>query len=188
MPTAEFYDRMEPFYHLVYPDWQASIDRQGDALTKIVRGRWGSNVRSVLDATCGIGTQTLGLAARGFDVSASDISTRSVVRLRAEAAKRGLHVSVSACDIRQLWEHHGRQFDLVISCDNSLPHLKPEPDLSNALREMFCCTHAGGGCLVTIRDYANERLHGQHLKPYGVRQMNGKQFIAFQVWDCHAES
>ena len=26
---ANFYDRLAPFYHLIYPDWNASIARQG---------------------------------------------------------------------------------------------------------------------------------------------------------------
>ncbi len=60
--------------------------------------------------------------ACGFAMRASDISPRSVARLKAEAAKRGLRIDASVCDIRQLWAHRGREFDVVISCDNSLPH------------------------------------------------------------------
>jgi 2-polyprenyl-3-methyl-5-hydroxy-6-metoxy-1,4-benzoquinol methylase len=188
MSTADFYNSAEPFYHLIFQDWQSSIDRQAAELAAIIRRRWGAEVKSILDATCGIGTQSLGLAAKDFNVTASDSSARSVDRLKNESAERGFQIAGSVCDVRQLWDHHQRQFDLVISYDNSLPHLNPDGELPLALRQMFRCTRPGGGCLVTIRDYANENLQGQQLRPYGVRQVDGKQFIAFQVWDCHPHS
>jgi SAM-dependent methyltransferase len=185
MSTADFYDAIEPFYHLIFADWQASIDRQGEALSKVIHAR-SASAQSVLDATCGIGTQTLGLAGRGFRMTASDVSPASVRRLRVEAAARQLEVDASTSDVRQLWEHHRRTFDVVMSCDNSLPHLQPS-DVPLALRQMFLCTRVGGCCLITVRDYANENLTGQQLRPYGVRQLNDRQVIAFQTWDCHED-
>ncbi len=185
MSTADFYDEAEPFYHLIYPDWQSSLERQGTALSKILRDRWGTSINSILDATCGIGTQSLALAYHGFQITASDISPRSVRRLNVEAAARGVQIEASVGDIRRLWDIHKRQFDVVISCDNSLPHLNPNGELPLALAEMYRCTRVRGGCLITIRDYAAENLQGQQLRPYGVRQIDGKQFISFAVWDCH---
>jgi 2-polyprenyl-3-methyl-5-hydroxy-6-metoxy-1,4-benzoquinol methylase len=163
MSTADFYDAMAPFYHLIYPDWAASIDRQGEVLAGIIRDNWGSAAHRVLDATCGIGTQSLGLAARGFEVSASDLSPQSVARLRHEASMRGLQINTSVCDVRRLSDHHRRAFDVVISCDNALPHLHTHADLPLALRQMLLCTRTGGGCIISIRDYAVEDLSGQVL-------------------------
>jgi SAM-dependent methyltransferase len=185
MSTADFYDATEPFYHLIYPDWQSSLKRQGAALSEIIRGRWGTGISSVLDATCGIGTQSLGLAYHGFQVTASDVSPQSIKRFTAEATSRGMQIQASVGDVRRLWDLHHRHFDVVISCDNSLPHLNPDGELSLALAEMYRCTRAHGGCLITIRDYAVENLQGQQLRPHGVRESDGKRFVAFQVWDCH---
>ena len=72
---------------------------------------------------CGIGTQSLGLAQRGFTVTASDLSERAIARARDEAARRGLRIEFSVCDMRTAQAHHGRQFDVVIYCDNSITHL-----------------------------------------------------------------
>lgn len=187
MSTADFYDAMAPFYHLVYPDWQASIETQGAQLTEIIRGRWHADMADILDATCGVGTQALGLAMRGFSVSASDLSAKCVDRLKGEAAARSLNINASVCDIRQLFDCHQRQFDLVLSCDNSLPHLKAD-ELPMAIEQMFRCTRVGGGCLITLRDYAKENLQGQQFRPYGVRKVNGIKYIAFQTWDCSEAS
>src|SRR5688572_2954725 len=133
---SNFYDELAPLYHLIFPDWDASIARQGRDLAAAVRARWPDH-RTVLDVTCGIGTQALGLAMNGFRVTASDLSERAVERARAEAGVRGQRIDFSACDVRRAHAHHGGGFDLVISCDNSLPHLLTNADLSAALAEMF---------------------------------------------------
>ncbi|MDQ3319881.1 MAG: class I SAM-dependent methyltransferase [Actinomycetota bacterium] len=59
-------------------------------------------VRRVLDPACGIGTQALGLAAAGYDVTATDVSERSVDRCAREAAARGLPVKTHVADLRSL--------------------------------------------------------------------------------------
>jgi SAM-dependent methyltransferase len=188
MTTADFYDQLEPFYHLIYPDWQQAIDRQGNALSDLIHGRWSMENSSILDATCGIGTQALGLAAKGFRVTASDISPQAIKRLSAEAIARGLQIDATVCDVRQLWQHHARTFDVVISCDNSLPHLSSKDDLPQAIKEIYRCTRDGGGCVITIRDYAQENLQGEQLRPYGVHKIGDKTIIAFQTWICHEDS
>ena len=43
-----------------------------------IRQRWGEARLSILDVACGIGTQTLGLAALGHRVTASDLSAGAV--------------------------------------------------------------------------------------------------------------
>jgi hypothetical protein len=68
--TAEFYDGLAEDYHLVYADWDASIRRQAAALDRLIRERTGTQHCRILDCTCGIGTQSLGLAALGSRTSA----------------------------------------------------------------------------------------------------------------------
>ena len=72
-----FYDELAPLYHLVYDDWEASVARQGTALASLITEHWGPDARVVLDAAVGVGTQALGLLARGFEVIGSDISHRA---------------------------------------------------------------------------------------------------------------
>src|SRR3954470_23259952 len=85
----DFYDRLAPLYDLIFPDWDASIERPAGAIAGIIHERWGAGARSVLDLACGIGTQSIGLARRGFAVTASDLSAGAVERARAEAQRRG---------------------------------------------------------------------------------------------------
>jgi hypothetical protein len=41
LSVERFYDELAPFYHLIFPDWEASIRRQAEALDGVIRERWG---------------------------------------------------------------------------------------------------------------------------------------------------
>jgi SAM-dependent methyltransferase len=183
----DFYDRLAPFYDLIFPDWDASIERQAGQLAGIIGERWGTGVRTVLDVACGIGTQSIGLARKGFAVTASDRSAGAVERAKVEAKRRGVGIDLSVCDMRAAHDHHGRQFDVVIACDNSIPHLLDDDEILLALRQLHDCTGPGGGYLLTVRDYDREERGTGLVKPYGVRDRKGKRHVIFQVWDFRGE-
>ena len=87
--VKDFYDRLAGNYHLIFEDWDASLQRQGAALAAILERECGAaSTLRILDCACGIGTQSLGLASLGFTVTACDLSPASVERARVEAAKR----------------------------------------------------------------------------------------------------
>lgn len=178
---ANFYDELAPFYHLIFPDWEASIAHQGAALDTVIRAEL-PGARTVLDVAAGIGTQALGLAARGYDVTASDLSPGAVRRLRNEAAARGLAIDAKPADMRAAWDANPRTFHVVLCADNALPHLLTDGDILHALREMRRCTEPGGICVVSIRDYASADPT-QRLHPYGLREADGARWVLFQVWD-----
>ena len=179
---ANVYDELAPFYHLIFQDWDASMARQGEQLRSIIRSRWPQH-QTVLDVSCGIGTQAIALAMKGFQVTASDLSAKAVERAEREAKQRGQDISFSVCDMRDSYAHHAGGFDVVISCDNSLPHLLSDGDILAALKAMHACLRPRGGCLLTVRDYDREPRGRNILKPYGINEENGKRYLGFQVWD-----
>jgi SAM-dependent methyltransferase len=122
MSVRAFYDELAPLYHLVYEDWERSVARQGAALASLIAEYWGKDAQAVLDAAVGIGTQALGLLARGFRVTGSDLSIGAVRRARREAAERRLPLACMVADFRAL-PVPSATFDVVVLCDNSLPHL-----------------------------------------------------------------
>lgn len=180
---SEFYDRMASLYHLIFRDWDESIERQAGQLTDVIWERWGAGAQTILDVSCGIGTQAIGLAKRGFVVTASDLSDGAVARAKDEARRRSVEIAFSVCDMRAARAHHRRHFDVVISCDNSITHLLDDGELLIALRQMYQCARPGGGCLLTVRDYDQEERGAGLVKPYGVREEGGKRYVIFQVWD-----
>jgi SAM-dependent methyltransferase len=118
-------------------------------------------------------------------VTGSDLSSESIERARREARKRSLDIPFSVADMRQAHAHHREQFDLVIACDNAVPHLLTDLDLLAALQHCFACTRPGGGCLLTVRDYDREERAGTQVKPYGIRSEGNARYLVFQVWDFH---
>jgi SAM-dependent methyltransferase len=87
----------------------------------------------------------------------------------------------------QAFTHHGTGFDVVMSCDNSVPHLLSNDDILKALGQMFLCLKPGGGCFITVRDYEGEIRGKNIVKPYGQRVTNGKRYIGLQVWDFEGD-
>ena len=184
MNTADFYDQMTPFYHLLYAkDLDAAMKYQSRVLDTIIQRHWGAEVQSVLDVSCGIGTQSLGLAQRGYRITASDLSAKAVARAKEEAALRGLTIDFSVADMRQAYDHHRRQFDIVLSADNAVPHLLSDDQILGAFKQFFKCCKPGGGCIVTVRDYENENLTSGRVIPYGLKVKDGICYLVFQVWE-----
>jgi SAM-dependent methyltransferase len=181
--VRDFYDELSAFYHLIFADWEASIQRQANSLDNIIKAEWGNDVATVVDVSCGIGTQAIGLANLGYNLEASDLSPKAVQRAQTETEKRHLNINYSVADMRHAFDHHAREFDVLISCDNSVPHLLSDEDILEAFKQFFCCVKPGGGCLVTLRDYDQEKRDGIRVKPYGVRIDEGVKYIVFQTWE-----
>lgn len=177
-----FYDSLTPFYHLIYPDWPTSMRQQGQQLATLLATEWLGQTR-VLDVACGIGTQAIGLALQGYQVTGSDLSPAAVARATQEAMRYEVTIPLSVSDMQQAQAHHGTGFGVVICCDNSLPHLLTDEAVLAALREMWACLAPGGGCVVSVRDYAQEPRGTNLVKPYGVREEADKRYLLFQVWD-----
>ncbi len=53
---AGFYDELADDYHLIFADWNASIARQASVITALLHDH-GMASGTILDASCGIGTQ-----------------------------------------------------------------------------------------------------------------------------------
>ncbi|MFE6668702.1 class I SAM-dependent methyltransferase [Streptomyces sp. NPDC057697] len=183
--VTRFYDELADDYHLIYPDWDASIRRQGAALDALI-GRDGA---SVLDCSCGIGTQAIGLAQRGHHVTGTDISPRAAARAAREAARRSLDLRTAAADMRRLPFPDGR-FDTVVCADNSLPHLLTDQDVRTALAEMRRVLRPSGLLLVSTRPYDDLLRDRPASTPPQIHRIaegtdDGGRTVTFQLWHWH---
>ena len=101
--TKKYYSNLAPFYHLFYPNWEESINCQAAMFDCVIKEKWG-NVSTVLDVSCGIGTQAIGLAKLGYDVTGSDLSPEAIERAKREATNRDLSISLSVADMRYAYD------------------------------------------------------------------------------------
>src|SRR5262247_3443483 len=139
MTPDEFYNQLAPFYHLICPDWEASMTQQAAALDSILQEFWGAETTTILDVACGIGTQTLGLAQLGYQVTASDLARAAVARARHEAAARHLDLHCLVADMRHTAVSSHQLYDVVMACDNAVPHLLTDEDMLTAFRAWYTC-------------------------------------------------
>src|SRR5690242_5879533 len=110
--VTQFYDELATHYTMIFQEWDQTVRRQGDVLDKFIRAHVKlndkplptfdadedsptepitplSNVSDlrVLDCACGIGTQAIGLALRGYQVHATDLSPAAIEEARKHAAR-----------------------------------------------------------------------------------------------------
>jgi glycine/sarcosine N-methyltransferase len=201
----QFYDGLADEYHLMFADWREEVLRQGEALDLLIRRQVGPSASTVLDCACGIGTQAIGLATRGYTVSATDLSPAAVERAAKEAEFFGASLTFDVADFRALDTKMMDTFDVVLCCDNSLSHLLEDTDLRVAVAQMRARLKPGGLFLASIRDYdqlvapqadaslpSAPGLPGMYRKqqqgrprgtmPQVFDDAEGRR-IAFQVWD-----
>jgi ubiquinone/menaquinone biosynthesis C-methylase UbiE len=181
MTVQSFYDEFAPRYHLVYQDWNASIVRQGDALDWILREHF-PGARTLFDVAVGIGTQALGLGALGYPVIGSDLSYQAVRRAAVEAGQREVALPLYVADFQRL-PVRTASADVVMCCDNSLPHVPSVDAIRATLKEWYRCASPEGGCLISMRNYDDPRPPGSKEEHhYGERSWNGHRYTVTQVW------
>ena len=196
-PVVEIYDCMSvEYHHNMGFDWEEVMREEGAILHRFLEDRIGyQSPLSLLDCTCGIGTQALGLALQGHRVHASDLSPVSVDCARREAADFGVLMGFSVADFRDLGAVISDTFDVVISCDNAIAHCLNDDDLAAALASMKTRLKPEGLLLLSLRDYDElvkdkPRFTSQHVqdRPDGRRVVfqlrdwasDGRQYRAHQ--------
>ena len=184
--VARFYDQLAGDYHLIYADWNAGVVRQGASLDRVIRTRLGPGADAVLDCACGIGTQAIGLAMRGYDVVGADLSAMAVGRALAEAGERGVRLRGVVGDMRQL-PFKDQEFDVVVCADNSLPHLLTEADVRAALAAMRRVLRNGGLLVISTRPYDEILADRPAATPPGVSGAEGGRSVGFQLWKWHED-
>jgi SAM-dependent methyltransferase len=182
-----FYDQLSPYYKYIFQDWNASVDRHAGILDGVIREYFGDEVHSILDAACGIGTQTIGLAQKGYLLIASDISTGELEKARLEATSRNLDIDFHLADMRTLGQTFPTKFDLVIACDNAIPHLLSDAEILQAFRQFYEVTSEAGGCIISVRDYESMEFGGRKLYPRLVHEVPQEKILIFDCWEFEGD-
>lgn len=176
MDTQRFYDELADDYTGIFADWEASVRRQGELLDRLLPPG------PVLDVAAGLGTQSIGLALRGRDVVARDLSPRLVDRGRKEAHRLGVPIDYDVGDMREGQAEEAR-FAAVICFDNALPHLQTDDEIVRAFRAALHALAPDGVYAASIRDYdalATERpAMDPHPRLHGTKP---DRRIVSQVW------
>ncbi len=182
-PNIQFYNELSEDYHLIFDSWEDAVKRQALILQHIITEYAKPDAATVLDCACGIGTQAIGLAALGYQVSGTDLSPKAIGRAKAEAQQRGLSISFHVADFRTLDQDVRGIFDVVIACDNSLPHLLDDHDMLMAAKSILTKMESGGLFIASIRDYDKVLEEKPESTQPTVKNTGGRRTVSFQVWD-----
>jgi glycine/sarcosine N-methyltransferase len=185
--VAQFYDRLSGDYHLLFEDWQTWVRRQAEVLDGLLRAQSAPAPSTILDCCCGIGSQAIGLATRGYEVQGTDLSPAAIERAQREARAWGVSVRFDVADVRTLGETVAGTFDVVLACDNALPHLLSDDDLQRAVNSMAARLRPGGVFLASTRDYDAMVRERPRATAVRVFEDPGERRLVFQVWDWRAD-
>ena len=180
--TQTFYDNMASQYDKLFLDWQATTKEQAEILDKLFAGSGFDRTARVLDCACGIGTQSIGLAALGYPVTASDFSDRELAEASARAGKNGVDVRFEHADFCALSDTFSEQFDIVIAMDNALPHMLTSVALESAVKSITARVRPGGIFVASIRDYDSLLEKKPPYSPPYIHKTEKGQRVSFQTW------
>ena len=184
---SAFYNHLAAHYHLIFEDWDASIERQRKVLNALLVSELGSQSLKILDCACGIGTQAIGFAQSGHRVVACDLSSESIARAAREAANRALDISFHASDMTTLAEFADTNFDVAAALDNAFPHLSAA-QLAKAAAAIASKLCTGGLLIASTRDYDQLILQKPTIQPPTFYRKGDDRWFVHQVWDWIDES
>ena len=186
--VQKFYDSMASHYDKLFLDWKATTEEQAVILQRIFQKFGYDSSADILDCACGIGTQAIGLAALGCNVTASDISSGELAEARARAADAKVDIRFKNADFCALSDVFTEQFDIVIAMDNALPHMLSGEALGVAVKSISAQIKEGGIFVGSIRDYdALLRDKPPYSPPYIHNTEKGKR-VSFQTWDWSGDN
>lgn len=180
--TSHFYDDIADDYHLLYRDWDSQLEREGLNLRRFFRPH---GVNTVLDASCGPGTQAIALAQLGYTVTAADPSAGILARARQNAAECGVDDTITfvKSDFQNLHNMITGPFDAVMTKGSSIPHLLADDQIEETLLIFYELLRPGGLLLIGLRDFDSLLEDRPRFMPGRIHDGPPEQIITFDVWD-----
>ena len=186
--TQNFYDNMATQYDKLFQDWQSTTREQAVILDKMFYECGFDRDAQILDCACGIGTQAIGLASLGYQVTASDISDGELAEAKERAEKNAVQIRFEHADFCALSDTFQVQFDIVIAMDNALPHMLSSDALEKAISSIAAQTRPGGIIVASIRDYDSILAEKPSYSPPYIHKTEKGQRVSFQTWGWKDEN
>lgn len=177
-----FYDNLASQYDKLFLDWQAATQEQAEILDKIFKGSGFDYAAKILDCACGIGTQAIGIAALGYQVTASDLSDGALAEAEKRAAENHVKINFVQADFCALSDTFTEKFDIVIAMDNALPHMLSSSDLEEAIESIVGQIEENGIFVASIRDYDSLLMEKPPYSPPYIHKTDKGQRVSFQTW------
>ena len=183
-----FYDHLASQYDKLFFDWQATTQEQAMILEKLFAANGFDKSACILDCACGIGTQAIGLASMGYNITGSDISDGELAEAKERANRNHVRIRFEHADFCALSDIFDQQFDIVIAMDNALPHMLTSNDLAAAIRSITSQIADGGMFVASIRDYDTLLTDKPPYSPPYIHKTTKGQRVSFQTWNWEGDN
>lgn len=187
--VQDFYDNLASHYDKLFLDWEKTTREQAAILNKIFIAEGFDKSAQVLDCACGTGTQSIGLASLGYNITASDISEGALREAKKNAEKNSVSIRFKRADFCTLEESFDEEFDIIIAMDNALPHMMTKEGLNMAIKSITDRLSPDGLFVASIRDYDSLLAHKPPYSPPYIHKTEKGQRVSFQTWswsgDCY---
>jgi len=177
-----FYDNLASQYEKLFFDWHSTTHEQAVILNKLFQDNGFGTSANILDCACGIGTQAIGLASLGYNVTASDISDGEIAEAKTRASNAMVDIRFENADFCALSDVFSEQFDIVIAMDNALPHMLSKSALDTAIKSITNQIVTGGIFVASIRDYDALLIEKPPYSPPYIHKTDKGQRVSFQTW------
>lgn len=186
--VENFYDNIATHYDKLFLDWQATTKEQAEILDKIFKNNGFDNTAKILDCACGIGTQSIGIAKLGYDVTASDISKGELQEAEKRANENNVNIIFKEANFCALSDTFMDKYDIIIAMDNALPHMLKSSDLESAIKSIVNQIKENGIFVASIRDYDSLLLEKPTYSPPYIHKTDKGQRVSFQTWVWNEEN
>lgn len=170
---AAFYDTLAPEYDAM-TGFEKRFAREHPHFRYIVER---FDIRSAVDAGCGTGFHSILLAQLGVAVTAVDISSGMIDRLRMHAESLHLPIRPFHAPFARIPEVVGNMNDAVFCLGNSLPHLTDPGILAESLGAFRSALRPGGVAILHLLNY--DRIMAEHATIQNMRDAGEKTFTRF---------
>lgn len=137
----------------------------------------------ILDCAAGSGQLAIGLAARGFNVVATDASAGMIARTRTLATEYSLDLPVLVCGWEELPARGLGRFDAVLCVGNSLAHAPGQAARRVALAAMASILRDQGLLVITSRNWEKARNQGSGIEIADrTTERHGRTGLVVRAW------
>ncbi len=148
-----------------------------------------SEIKKVLDATCGTGRHAIPLAKKGYELLANDLSSEMLAVAKEKATAHEIDLTFNQEDMRKIdWQE---EFDAVICINSAFNYMHTDEDAEKALNNFYKALRPGGMAIVDLAnffkffaEYKNEiasehqkdRLTGKRVGKHSIQTKNAMFF------------